>query len=278
MRRPVSPSTFEVAEDNEELIHLTSSDGMIEKQKFTHLNKRSKAALSFSRIYSVALHFLAVGLAVSLWSRNRHSRGILPAQGRSWSPVNDLVQYELNSEHPVDHDKHSQYAGPPAKDNDAAWDSLMRPVHFNATREELERAGESMSNIAELEGGGYPASLGVYHELHCVRQMRFYLYQEHYYPNLTEAQHEYLRGHLDHCLETLRLATMCRGSADVYSFYWNGTKTGKPATQSNAKSVCVKWSSIEGWAYSRMPTTTRLVEQTQENGQLEQLLEETLLF
>lgn len=25
-----------------------------------------------------------------------------------------------------------------------------------------------MTNIAELEGGGHPASLGVYHELHCV--------------------------------------------------------------------------------------------------------------
>ncbi|KAK9439700.1 hypothetical protein VB005_07859 [Metarhizium brunneum] len=278
MHRPVAPSTLEVAEDNEELIYLTSSDGTIEKQQFVHRNKPFKAALTFSRIYSIALHFLAIVLAVSLWSRNRHSSGNLPTQGRSWSPVNGLVQYELSSEHAVHHDKHSQYAGPPTQDNDAAWDSLMRPVHFNATRDELERAGESMANLAELEGGGYPASLGVYHELHCVRQMRFYLYRGHYYPNITEAQHEYLRGHLDHCLETLRLATMCRGSTDVYSFYWNGAKTGKPATQSNAKSICVRWSSIEKWAYSRMPTTTRLVEEKQANSQVGQSWEETRLF
>ncbi|KFG84756.1 hypothetical protein MANI_110212 [Metarhizium anisopliae] len=196
MHRPMTPSTLEVAEDNEELIYLTSSDGTIEKQQFVHRNKPFQAALTFWRIYSIALHFLAIVLAVSLWGRNRHSSVNLPTQGRSWSPVNGLVQYELSSEHAVHHDKHSQYAGPPTQDNDAAWDSLMRPVHFNATRDELERAGESMANLAELEGGGYPASLGVYHELHCVRQMRFYLYRGHYYPNITEAQHEYLRGHL----------------------------------------------------------------------------------
>lgn len=41
-------------------------------------------------------------------------------------------------------------------------------VYFNASVEELKRAGESFENIAELTDGGYPASLGAYHQLHCV--------------------------------------------------------------------------------------------------------------
>jgi hydrogenase maturation factor HypE len=34
--------------------------------------------------------------------------------------------------------------------------------------EELEKAGENLHNISELTGGGYLATIGVYHELHCV--------------------------------------------------------------------------------------------------------------
>lgn len=93
MQRPVAPSTLEVAEDNEELIHLTSSDGALEKQQFVHRNKHFKAALTFSRIYSIALHFLVIALAVSLWSRNRHSRGNLPTQGRSWCKYLSSFKY-----------------------------------------------------------------------------------------------------------------------------------------------------------------------------------------
>lgn len=41
-------------------------------------------------------------------------------------------------------------------------------AYFNATFEDLKRAGESLENVTQLTGGGYLASIGVYHELHCV--------------------------------------------------------------------------------------------------------------
>ena len=40
--------------------------------------------------------------------------------------------------------------------------------YYSATAEELIKAGESMTNLTELASGGYAASLGVYHELHCL--------------------------------------------------------------------------------------------------------------
>lgn len=40
---------------------------------------------------------------------------------------------------------------------------------FRATREEMKRAGEIVDDdTTELIGGGYLASLGVYHDLHCL--------------------------------------------------------------------------------------------------------------
>jgi hypothetical protein len=46
--------------------------------------------------------------------------------------------------------------------------NMISATYFNATREELERSGESLENVAELKGGGYLSSLGVYHEVHCL--------------------------------------------------------------------------------------------------------------
>jgi hypothetical protein len=46
--------------------------------------------------------------------------------------------------------------------------NTVSATYFNATREELERSGESLENLAELKGGGYLSSLGVYHEVHCL--------------------------------------------------------------------------------------------------------------
>ncbi len=83
------------------------------------------------------------------------------------------------------HQKVQKYAGRPTEEKDKAWDRLikreplsaLRPqiginaisaAYFNATLRDLERAGESLDDVTELTGGGYLASIGVFHELHCV--------------------------------------------------------------------------------------------------------------
>ena len=45
---------------------------------------------------------------------------------------------------------------------------------IRATRDELIAAGESLENATELaDGSGFLASLGVYHEMHCLVRSRF---------------------------------------------------------------------------------------------------------
>lgn len=55
--------------------------------------------------------------------------------------------------------------------------TTRKATYFNTTREELERAGENLENLSELVGGGYLATIGVYHEIHCV--VRLTVYQSH---------------------------------------------------------------------------------------------------
>ncbi|OCK81435.1 hypothetical protein K432DRAFT_450040 [Lepidopterella palustris CBS 459.81] len=76
------------------------------------------------------------------------------------------------------------------------------------------------------QGGGYMASLGVYHELHC----------------LVSSSH--------HCIEAIRLSLMCAGNPGLYSFKW-GNSTRKPKTKTNSARTCVDWEALDGWARKR---------------------------
>ncbi|XDG00480.1 hypothetical protein ABKA04_000095 [Annulohypoxylon sp. FPYF3050] len=152
------------------------------------------------------------------------------------APIQQFIQYEVRDRDTHGYHKNRTYAGPPTPEKDKAWAHLVKPAYFNATIEELEQAGESLNDIARLKEGGYLASIGVFHELHCVRQLRFYLYKERYYPNLSERDVKYLHIHLDHCIETLRESIMCSGNTGLISFFWDNPKSSQPAAQSNARS------------------------------------------
>ncbi|KAI1741389.1 hypothetical protein F4680DRAFT_447299 [Xylaria scruposa] len=214
--------------------------------------KRKKGIISCGRVYVTVLHVVVLiltGLLLShgLFDSNRSSARL----ERSWSPVQSFIEYQESTEHATDPGHHSVYSGPPSEEQEDAWDRLITPAYLNASRDELTRAGESFENVIELVGGGYVVSLAVYHELHCLRNLRLYLFQDRYYPNLTETQHQFLKGHLDHCLEVLRMSIMCQGNTVLNSYGWDTEAIDKPMTKSNSRSVCAKWSSIEDWSYAR---------------------------
>ncbi|KAI1127871.1 hypothetical protein F5Y10DRAFT_277833 [Nemania abortiva] len=244
----ISGSDSEV--DDVESASLVENHDTYEKP--TTRRKGLIAIPSCGCVYISFLHLVLLILAGVLLDYGFFNDSPSPSErGRSWSPVQEFVRHGVNTKHVTDPGYHSVYAGPPSEEQDEAWDRLITPVYFNISREELMRAGESFEHIIELTDGGYIASLGVYHELHCVRNLRLYVFRDRYYPNLTESQHRYLKGHLDHCLEVLRVSTMCHANTVINSYKWDTETIDKPLTKSNSRSVCVDWSSIEDWSYSR---------------------------
>ncbi|KAK3683007.1 hypothetical protein B0T22DRAFT_386458 [Podospora appendiculata] len=207
---------------------------------------------TFGRVYGLILHILIITLLFLLLIPASHEPPTIPMKGRTWSPVQDVITYEMIEDTALDH-KPSKYHGKPTEEQDEAWGELLKPSIFRATHDELERSGETFGNVVEMSDGGYPASLGVYHELHCLRQLRLFLFQGRYYPkNLTEVQDEYFRQHLDHCIESLRLTVMCYGNSALYTFAWRDSVSNMVVPKSNSKSTCVKWSTIEDWSSSRI--------------------------
>ncbi|KAK5998946.1 Transacylase cctO-like protein [Cladobotryum mycophilum] len=210
-------------------------------------------AFTLRRLYISTLHVLVIGLAIALaFSHSRARSACIPTSGGTWSPAQQFVDYEVSKAPASEYPDGDPYVGPPTDESDAAWTKLIEPIYFIASREEMERAGESMQDAVKMVKGGYIAVLGVYHELHCLRQLRFWLYRDHYYPNITDAQDNYMHGHLDHCINALRRTIMCHGNTGVYTFGWHqGDNSSLPVGKTNSQSVCAKWSSIDEWANSR---------------------------
>ncbi|KAI9843959.1 MAG: hypothetical protein M1837_006000 [Sclerophora amabilis] len=121
-------------------------------------------------------------------------------------------------------------------------------MYFRASLEELELSSGDPNNSIRLAEGGYLASLGVYHELHCIKKIRWLINFDHYYPNGTQEDQETLREHADHCLEALRTSSMCRADISLITFRWEGEAAEH---QSYSMRQCVDWDILDRWAGER---------------------------
>ncbi|ORX96236.1 hypothetical protein BCR34DRAFT_460484, partial [Clohesyomyces aquaticus] len=123
---------------------------------------------------------------------------------------------------------------------------------IQASKKEVKLTSDDPEERLELINGGYLGSLGVYHELHCLRRLYWNTHPETYFPNMTESQREYERGHSRHCIEALRRSLMCTANTALYTFKWDEYNThSKQVLVSNAKRQCVKWEPLHKWASAR---------------------------
>ncbi|KAF1973173.1 hypothetical protein BU23DRAFT_465640 [Bimuria novae-zelandiae CBS 107.79] len=155
---------------------------------------------------------------------------------------------------------HSEFQGPPNNVTGAAWTALLQPFYFNISVDELSTADVSPSTAIQVKDGGFLASLGVYHELHCLNQLRNFLYLDSAPENLRAKGSSYWHSHLDHCIEVLRLSAMCNADLSLYTFTWpEKEKSDFLDAHSKTPRKCVDWSQVEGWSMRRKVSLTPTV-------------------
>lgn len=196
----MAESPRSTAFDDEEIVQLIKE----EREYHPAPPSRGKTIIT-TRIYMVVIHLFVFYLLFRLWDQQNGTHKNSLVSGESWckypsfkrsnkrdlltlkeAPARDFLEYEINSEHATEHTKHSKYSGTPTHAQDTAWDDLIRrmlnpalsptsatdnrglAMFFNASLEELQRGGEMVKNLAVVEGGGYAATIGAYHELHCL--------------------------------------------------------------------------------------------------------------
>lgn len=140
---------------------------------------------------------------------------------------------------------------------------------IQASETEVKLTNEDPAERLELVQGGYLGSIGVFHELHCLRRLYWHMYEDIYFPNYTETKRNYEKGHaskytdsavrkdksdysLGHCIETLRRSLTCQANTALYTFEWDEHNThSKQVLTSKAQRQCVKWDPVHEWAASR---------------------------
>ncbi|KAI9875890.1 MAG: hypothetical protein M1830_007831 [Pleopsidium flavum] len=59
--------------------------------------------------------------------------------------------------------------------------------------------------------------------------------------------------HVEHCLELLRQAAVCKGDTSITAFKWlkTGRHTLEPSTKEGVLHTCVNWDRLAAWAHER---------------------------
>lgn len=141
-------------------------------------------------------------------------------------------------------------------------------VNIRVTEKDLDYAELTSLKLAD-GSGDYIGQLGVHHELHCLvrtaatctitvlmclsqKRIRRWIYRDHYQPNLTAAEFEENKIHIDHCIELIRVSTMCRGDTSLSTFKWLDTDHGLVTeTRDVSYHSCVNYDALMDWVRGR---------------------------
>lgn len=171
-----------------------------------------------------------------------------------YSPANDFIDYEYRRM--IFND--TRFTGHPGPVWENSIHELMIGTLIRISEDELKLLN---ADSIPLKDGGYAAGLGVAHNLHCVKQIKKFLYREHFYAELKQGgeEYDYLQTHADHCLDYLRQSVMCHLDFSIYTLYWDGMKNEKPTHRDPGTQKCVNWDKLHTWMLERQASTDMLV-------------------
>ncbi|KAI1384938.1 uncharacterized protein F4822DRAFT_378185 [Hypoxylon trugodes] len=144
---------------------------------------------------------------------------------------------------------HGPFSGYPRPEIDENWDKLLDAENIILEPEVLRHYDREDLGVAVPEGGGYLGTLNVYHELHCIKRLWQYMYPEHYWSDLSDAQREVNRLHNEHCLDFLRQSSMCHADIGLITFQWSPDSRIPVANATTHQ--CAKWDKIDKWTKAR---------------------------
>ncbi|RAH80346.1 hypothetical protein BO86DRAFT_390331 [Aspergillus japonicus CBS 114.51] len=152
------------------------------------------------------------------------------------------------------------FAGKPRPELEAAWHTLFEKNNIRVTEEDLAFYNATSLPIVGAAGEGagageFVGQLGVFHELHCLKRVRHWIYRDHYLADVPEAVLVEEEAHVDHCIELLREASLCRADVTLSGFRWiKADPEGKRrelTVEAKGNHVCVDWERLRAWNDAR---------------------------
>ncbi|KJK77116.1 hypothetical protein H634G_07537 [Metarhizium anisopliae BRIP 53293] len=176
-------------------------------------------------------------------------------QGGRYSPAEDAVEYvpvlfKLGNSHAS-----SPYQGFPTDETDRLWQELYGVGTFLHVDEDAGNRLLNTSVKAPVVGSENDLMVGldVFHQLHCLNQIRMAFYPRRYNTSLTnpDGTVKYIQWlHIDHCVESLRQSIMCHSDTSLITYKW---LESKKITELELEVVhmCRNFDKIQDWASQR---------------------------
>ncbi|KAJ3994953.1 hypothetical protein F5050DRAFT_387911 [Lentinula boryana] len=168
-----------------------------------------------------------------------------PTSQALYSPAQNVVEYKTVKFHSGFGADLPIYDRPPSPEVDAAWDGLYEFALTKVPRNEAILMPNRTYPILGEEDH-YMIALDVFHQLHCLNEMRKAMYPE-YYPITGEGIHT---PHMQHCISSLRQSITC--SADITPIVWQWSNKSQAAKErSDVVHTCRNFEKIKDWAEDR---------------------------
>ncbi|KAK9790214.1 putative Cyclochlorotine biosynthesis protein O [Seiridium cardinale] len=143
-----------------------------------------------------------------------------------------------------------QFVGDPSPEIDANWEHITAGVAIDIKGPEAKTIE---GTTYQKPDGSWFLAIEVFHQLHCLNMIRKTLHIEYYGINEPD-MHPY-RMHIEHCVDALREALMCRAELAPIPMEFNKRyRTARPAFVA-AEHTCRNFDKIRDWAASQYPAT-----------------------
>ncbi|KAJ7124761.1 hypothetical protein C8R43DRAFT_853212, partial [Mycena crocata] len=162
------------------------------------------------------------------------------------APAQDVLEYKTVKFHSgFGHDL-PIYDQHPSDEVDKAWEGLYEFAYSKIPRNQaIYLANTTYPILQDISGDKpttYMLALDVFHELHCLDEIRKAMYPD-YYPHSSEGINT---SHMRHCLSSLRQSIMC--TADISTIVWQWSEKSQAAKErSDILHTCRDFTKIQDW-------------------------------
>ncbi|KAJ7630547.1 hypothetical protein FB45DRAFT_915836 [Roridomyces roridus] len=203
-----------------------------------HVSLQLACLLSILAVVSVLLNLATLYIWVCL---NAASNPLFPQA--VYSPAQDVLRYNAVKFHSGFGSDVEIYDQPPSDQVDKAWEGLYEFAYSKIPRHQALLLVNKTYPILGDSPSTYMLALDVFHELHCLDEIRKAMYQ-YYYPPSPEGINS---THMRHCLSSLRQSIMC--SSDISPVVWQWSEKSHAAKErADVLHTCRDFSLIQQWS------------------------------
>ncbi|KAL2705719.1 hypothetical protein AAEP93_000969 [Penicillium crustosum] len=237
---------------SEECIIETEKDSLVDHSHYKPKRRRSWSASRAHVVILYVMNILLLVVAGVLVSQLAQRPFQDPTVG-VYSPANDAIEYVKEFKFRAALFEKTPYMGFPSDETDRLWEELYNFGISKISEEEAKLLSHPTLTIPGTNE--YLVQLDIWHELHCLNDLRMLLYPERFpgIAGVTDKNGVIDREriefrHWDHCVDSIRETLMCHADVAPIPFRVNFPANQVIVPRLATTHTCRNFTKIQEWA------------------------------